>query len=448
MAASVLPKPRRRPAFRLVLALTLALAARQAAAQGSVQRIAAVVNNDVITTQDLNDRLGLVAAASGLPSEPETRARLVQQVLRGFIDEKLQLQEAARLKLSVTDEDVDKALQALAERNHLDVDSFKKALGERKIDVQALRAQIRGQIAWAKVVGKEVRPRVAVTQDQVDLALKDALSGKADEQLALSEILLPVNSPDQQAQVLRDAQGLVATLRNGADFAALARQVSVASSAQAGGDLGWVRPALILPELRDRLAQMTPGSVSDPIPSPVGVHIFKLRERRRGDEPPPPPKRFVPTRVSLAQVVLPLPTTAKDPDIKAAEKRAASLAPSLKSCQAIDAYAKKSGAEGAGSLGWLAVKDLPPLLQRVVSVTEPGQLSPPIRGPLGIQMLMVCDRQGHEETMPAPPAPPPPPPPSASDVRQKLEDEQVQRLATRYLRELRKDAFIDVRMGA
>ena len=448
MAASVLPKPRRRPALRLVLALTLAVAARPALAQGSVERIAAVVNNDVITTQDLNDRLGLVAAASGLPSDPETRNRLVQQVLRGYIDEKLQLQEAARLKLSVTDEDVDKALQALAERNHLDVDSFKKALGERKIDVQALRAQIRGQIAWAKVVGKEVRPRVAVTQDQVDLALKEALSGKADEQLALSEILLPVDSPDQQAQVLRDAQGLVATLRNGGDFAALARQVSVASSAQAGGDLGWVRPSMILPELRGRLDQMTPGSISDPIPSPVGVHIFKLRERRRGDEPPPPPKRFVPTKVSLAQVVLPLPASAKEPEIKAAEKRAAGLAPTLKSCQAIDAYARKTGAEGAGNLGWLAVKDLPPILQRVVTVTEPGQLSPPIRGPLGIQMLMVCDRQGREETVPAPPAPPPPPPPTASDVRQKLEDEQMQRLATRYLRELRKDAFIDVRVGA
>jgi peptidyl-prolyl cis-trans isomerase SurA len=448
LAVSVLPKPRRRAALRLVLALTLALAAEHAAAQGSVERIAAVVNNDVITTQDLNERLGLVAAASGLPSDPEIRNRLMQQVLRGYIDEKLQLQEAARLNLSVTDEDVDKALQTLAQRNHLDVDSFKRALEERKIEVSALRAQLKGQIAWAKVVGKEVRPRVAVTQDQVDLALKDALSGKADEQLALSEILLPVDSPDQQAQVLRDAQGLVATLRNGADFAALARQVSVASSAQAGGDLGWVRPSLILPELRDRLEQMTPGSVSDPIPSPVGVHIFKLRERRRGDEPPPPPKRFVPTRVSLAQVVLPLPPTAKDPDIKAAEKRAVGLAPSLKSCQAIDAYAKKSGAEGAGSLGWLAVKDLPPLLQRVVTVTEPGQLSPPIRGPLGVQMLMVCDRQGREETLPAPPAPPPPPAPTASDVRQKLEDEQMQRLATRYLRELRKDAFIDVRMGA
>jgi peptidyl-prolyl cis-trans isomerase SurA len=448
LAASDCPKPRRRPALRLALALALALGARGAVAQEAGERIAAVVNNDAITTQDLNERLGLVAAATGLPSDPETRSRLMQQVLRGYIDEKLQLQEAARLKLSVTDAEIDKAMETLAQRNHLDLDTFRRALAERKIDESALRAQVKGQIAWAKVVGKELRPRVAVTQDQVNLALKEALAGRADEQLALSEILLPVDSPEQQAQVLRDARGLVATLRNGGDFAALARQVSVAASAQAGGDLGWVRPSMILPELRDKLAQLAPGAVSDPIVSPIGVHIFKLRERRRGDEPPPPPKRFVPTRVSLAQVVLPLPPAAKEGEVKAVEQRAAKLGPELKSCQAIDAYARKAGIDGAGNLGWLAVKDLPPLLQKVVSSIEPGQLSPPLRGPLGVQMLMVCDRQGREEALPAPPAPPPPAPPTADEMRQRLEDEQLQRLATRYLRELRKDAFIDVRMGA
>ena len=165
----------------------------------------------------------------------------MQQVLRA-ISTKLQPQEAKRLQLTVSDDEITRAFAAIAQRNRLDVGAFKAALAERGIgEENEMRNQLRSQIAWAKVVNRELRPRVAVTQDQVDLALKEA-SGAQDLELAVSEILLPVELPADQARVLREAGDLVATLRKGADFGALARQVSVAASREAGGDLGWYDP--------------------------------------------------------------------------------------------------------------------------------------------------------------------------------------------------------------
>lgn len=406
-------------------------------------RIAAVVNDDVITTQDLEARLNLVTATSGAPPDPEVRRRLTQQVLRGFVDEKLQLQEAKRLSLQVTEPEIDQAVRLLGERNRLDPQAFKQALAERGIDERALRAQIRGQIAWVKVVNRELRPKVVIAGDQVERAFKEATAGGAGEvELLLGEILLPVDSAADEARVLRDAQGLAATLRGGGDFAALARQVSVAASAENGGDLGWVRPAVVLPELRQKLMALPEGGVSDPLPSPAGVHIFKLRQRRAPGEPE---KRLVVMKVELAQVLLPLAEDAKPAQVKAAEARAKELKPAMKACSDIEAYARRTGSDGSGRIGWLDVKDLPGPLRQLVGVLPPRQISDPFRGPLGVQLLMVCDRQGREEAVAAAP---PPPPPTREQTRQRLEDEQLDRLATRYLRELRKDAYIDLRLSA
>lgn len=275
---------RTRIAGRLFVAILtilplLGLPAR-AEAQVGGPRIAAVVNDAVITTQDLVDRINLALATSGLPNDAETRRRLAPQVLRGYIDETLQMQEANRLNLTVSQAEVDQALDTIAQRNSTTRDGLVLYLTERGISPETLRQQIRAQIAWIKVVNRQVRPRVAITQEQIDLALRGTGTG-GDTELLLSEIVLPVYDRAQEATVMNEARDLAAALRGGTDFAALARQVSGAASAEGGGDLGWVRAGAILPELRERLQAMQPGQVSDPIPSPAGVHIFQLRDRRQ-----------------------------------------------------------------------------------------------------------------------------------------------------------------------
>jgi peptidyl-prolyl cis-trans isomerase SurA len=277
--------PRFSPISRLAAAVLLAClpllcSTGAGLAQSSAQRIAAVVNDDVITSQDLVERLALAVATSGLPDDQATRQRLAPQVLRGFIDEKLQLQEAERLGLQVTERDIDTALDTIAGRNNTDRATLLRFLESRGINPRTLRNQLRAQIAWIKVVGQEVRPRIVVPQEQVEFALKRAAAAPAADEVLLSEIVLPVYDRSQESEVVAQARELVQTLRNGADFAALARQVSAAASAERGGDLGWVSTTALAPELRDSVADLAAGEISEPVLRPDGVQIFRLRERR------------------------------------------------------------------------------------------------------------------------------------------------------------------------
>lgn len=275
---------RRRLAAGLLALLALPAAAPRAgrAQQPPAQRIAAVVNDDVITSQDLLDRIELARVSSGLPDDQQSRQRLAPQVLRGYIDEKLQLQEAKRLGLPVSEADVDKALDTIAARNKTDRDTLVRYLEANRVNPRTLRDQLRAQIAWIKVAAREIRPRIAVSQEQVEFALRRSAS-EGGAEILLSEILLPVYDRNQEATVLAQAGELVATLRGGgADFAALAGQVSGAASAEKGGDLGWVPLAALPPDLRDRIGALQPGQVSDPIVGANGVQIVQVRDRRAG----------------------------------------------------------------------------------------------------------------------------------------------------------------------
>ena len=279
-----------------------AVPARPALAQSVTQRIAAVVNDDVVTSQDLLDRLALAVATSGLPNDQETRQRLAPQVLRGFIDEKLQIQEARRLGLDVTEAEVDQAMDTIAKRNNTNRADLTRYLAEHGLNPRTLRDQLRAQIAWIKVVSRELRPQIVVTQDQIDLALQRGADDATNSELLLSEILLPVYDRAQEASVVQDARGLVAAIRGGADFAGLARQVSAAASAENGGDLGWVRAGAITPDLRDRILALGVGEVSDPIVSPAGVHIVQVRDQRSPENGAPVDRGQVRLRIEQEQL--------------------------------------------------------------------------------------------------------------------------------------------------
>jgi peptidyl-prolyl cis-trans isomerase SurA len=447
-----------RPLALLWVVAVAAWAPLPATAQ-TVQSIVAVVNDDIVTSQELKERLRLAVAAGGIPNDPEILDRLSGQVLRSVIDEKLQRQEAARLGITVTPAEVDRAMQQIAESNRMsraDLDAF---LTGRGVEPRVMTRQIEAQIAWLKVIGRQVRPTVVVTQEQVDLAMRSAAAaGANDTEFLLAELLLPVQSPADEPQVMRDAQQLVRALRSGTPFGSLARQVSVAASAERGGELGWVRSSTIVEELRNVLLALRPGEVSDPIRSPDGIYIFQVQDRRgAGAAPAPAPVAAAPAAappqsagsVVLAQLFFPLARNASAAQIEAATRRAAALRPRLGSCDEVEAVAHEIGAEQSGSLGRLRVADLPPVLAHTVVRLETGRISDPIRGPAGLHLLMVCDRDTPVQA--AAPAPPPTPAPAAGadetreQVYQRLFEEQTQRLANRYLRELRRNAYIDFR---
>ncbi len=415
----------RRTLLLAAVLLTGSLAAGDGARGQVTLRIAAIVNQDVITVQDLFERLDLVLLATGAENTREARARLGPQVLRTYIDETLKLQEARRLGIVVTEREIRQALAGVAARNGMSLEDLFELLRQRNIGIDTLERQIRAELAWARVVAQQIRPNVVVSEEQVSLALATR-DEQGEEEVLLSEIVLPVYRPEQEGQVLEDARRIIEAVRNGADFGALARQVSVAASAGDRGDLGWVRLANLNDAVRPIIERLEVGVPSEPLRTSNGVQIFLVRDRRSGSSDP------ATELVELAQLVVPLPTDATEEETRRALREAETVRPRLRNCGDVNGVAREIGAPASGPLGWLPLSELPPDFAAEVARLPVGAVTPPLRGPLGIHLLALCNRGGAEG--------------ERQRVRLELEREQVQRLANRYLRDLRKSAYIEIRL--
>jgi peptidyl-prolyl cis-trans isomerase SurA len=206
--------------------------------------------------------------------------------------------------------------------------------------------------------------------------------------------------------------------------------VSAAASAETGGDVGWIRSSAIPQELRNTLESMREGEISEPIPSPVGYYIFLLRDRRLNQAAVDRTADDV--EVELAQILFPVDAEA---DIDALRVQAAELRDDIGDCAAMADTAAELNAPESGRLGWLRVGDLPPTLRQAVSSSPVGQVSLPLDGPAGVHLLMVCNRRNAQAETP-----------QREQIAERLQRERVERLARRYLRDLRKEAFVEVRL--
>ncbi len=394
----------------------------------SAQRIAAIINNDIISSQDLNERMKIVLISSGLPDTIEARQQLFPQVLQSYIDDTLKIQEAERLGFEVTQADLDTAFATLASNNDVSVDQLRRYLLQNDIDLEALDQQLRAQIAWSTIINLRIRPQVVVTEDQVNFAV-EAGANTVDEELLLSEIVLPIYSPENEVEVLRSASDIATQVDSPDTFAQIARQVSASPSAAQGGNLGWVPSSLLIEGLRDPIMQLRVGDISPPIRTQAGVNLYMLRDRRVTSEAMPS------DRVNLAQLVFNLPPEAGESEIEQMQAAASNLRDGIDNCEDMTAAAESVGYMEAVQLGWTFPQDLPPQIVGTVEALPVSQISAPIRGPGAIYLLMVCDRESGDANQAL-----------RNEVRARLENDVLERQANRYLRDLRKDAFIDVRV--
>lgn len=265
------------------LLFVAATATGPAKAQQDLFRPAAVVNDDIISVLDLAMRLQLAIIAAGVEDSEDIRQRLTPQVLESLIDERLQMQEARRLDIAVTDLQVAGALQQIADQNNMTEGQFLAMLRNRGVIPTTLIDQIRAQIAWQTIVQRRVRPNVVIPPEEVEEVATRLAARRGSIERRVAEIFIPVESNAKEGEALADANRLFEELARGANFAGLARQFSQSGTAILGGDLGWVRDGELDEELNAVLAQMGPGEVSRPVRTLSGFHILLLRDMRKNE---------------------------------------------------------------------------------------------------------------------------------------------------------------------
>jgi peptidyl-prolyl cis-trans isomerase SurA len=395
-------------------------------AMPSVIKATAIVNGDVITQTDVDQRLQLLAIANGGQIPADQADELRQQVLRNLIDETLEIQAAKADKIEVKAADIDRTVERVAGNVKQTPAQLAQYLESNGSSIRSLRRQIEGEVAWQRLQRSKIE--VSVGDDEVKAVINKLTASKGTQEYKVGEIFLSA-TPDTQAQTLANAGKILEQLKNGASFAGYARQYSEASTAAVGGDLGWVRPEQLPTPLADALREMTPGSVSNPIPVPGGVSILAVQDTRKiltRD-----PRDAV---LSLKQVSISFPKGTAKQVAEPIVARFAEAARTVGGCGGADKIATEFHGEVVQQDG-VKMRDLPGALQQMMLSLQVGQATQPF-GSLeeGVRTLVICGRDEVDPTAP-----------SYDEVYSQLNEERVNNRSRRYLRDLRRDAVIEFR---
>lgn len=394
-------------------------------------RIAAVVNDEVISVADVRSRMKMVMLSSNLADTPENRQRIAGQVLRTIVDEKLQLQEAKRQNIAASDEEINKAIAQIAKQNNMQPEQLDQVLKASGIERSALIDQLTASIVWAKLVRRLLSQTNLVSDEEIEFALKRAKETATEPQSRVAEIFLAVDNPQQEDEVRRLAERLTEQMRQGARFSAIAQQFSQSATAAVGGDIGWVRPEQLSPELGKAVAQLRPGELSAPIRTTAGYYLLLVLDRRSGSSGGPED-----TLLHLVQIVFPLPAQATDADRRAAIIEAQGAKASAKNCEDLLKIGKGKGSAQLSSEGRLRADQISPGLRNLVLGLQPGQASQPILQKNGVGVIMMCEKAVSSA----------PTIPTREEMAETLMRQRLDTLARRYMRDLRRTAFVDVRV--
>ena len=398
-------------------------------ADPNVRKATAIVNGEVITESDIDHRLALVEASQNIRIPAEELLRIRAQILRNIIDETLQIQAAAQRELTIEPREIDGHYTRIAERMGHTQQTFAAFLRSVGSSERSMKRQIQAEIAWARLQSREIAPFVNVGDEEVQAVINRMTAARGTREFRVSEIFLSATQ-ESAAEVRANAARIVEQIRQGASFAAYARQFSEASTAAVGGDLGWVRAEQLPDPLAAALASLQIGAVSDPIPVSGGFSIVRIADTRQILMPDA--RDAV---LSLLQVSVRFPPGTTEQQARPAVERLVQTTQTMGGCGGAPQAAAAIGAEIVSN-DQLGVRDLPPVLQEMLLGLNIGQATRPF-GTLDTQVsvLVLCGRDDPQTVTG----------PTFEQVYTQINDERVNRRAQRFLRDLRRDAVIDYR---
>ena len=390
----------------------------------------AKVNGAIITGTDIDQRVALVIAANeGAQVTPEELQRLRLQVLRNLIDETLQIQEARAQEMEVTSAEVDDTYNRLAtqrfSRTPDELDSYLRSVGSSPA---SLKRQIEGELAWNRLIQRNVQPFVNVSTEEVTELYERLQASRGTAEYRIGEIYLSA-TPATRDAVAQNAQRIVEQLREGGSFPAYARQFSEASTAAVGGELGWIRiEQLQNPTLEAAAREMQPGQLVGPIEIPGGFSILLLLDKREVGMPDP--RDAV---LSLKQISLDFPQGISEADARQRAAQFTQAVQNIRGCGDADAAAATIGAQVVDN-DEIPARGLPDALQQAILQLNVGQATPPF-GSLqeGVRVLVLCGRDDPQVASG----------PNVDQLMAQLEEDRIGKRAQRYLRDLRRDAVIE-----
>jgi peptidyl-prolyl cis-trans isomerase SurA len=409
--------------------------ARPAAPIQLVGRIVAVVNNEVITQFELNDRMRIVTQQlqkRGTPLPPQEV--LEKQLLERIITDRVQLQFAQETGIRVDDLQLDKTLQRIAQENNMTVEAFRGALEKDGVSFTKFREEIRDEIILGRLREREVENRITVSDGEVEnfLSTRAAQAGGEDE-YNLAHILVRVPeqaSPEQIQSKRAHTEKALAELKK-VDFAQVAASYSDAPDALQGGVLGW-RAASRLPALfLETVNSLKPGETSAVLRSPNGFHILKLLDKRsKGGA-------LIVQKTHARHILIKTSEIASEIDAK---NRMIQLKERLDNganfAELARLHSEDGSASKGGDLGWLSPGETVPEFERAMDALKPGEISVPVKSPFGWHLIQILERRSEDVSKER----------QTLMARQEIRARKADEAYENWLRQLRDQAFVEYRL--
>jgi peptidyl-prolyl cis-trans isomerase SurA len=420
----------------LVMPVTAAFGATPMRPPPAVQstQIVAVVNGEVISNIDVDNRARLFALSTGMPLTPDVIDRLKQQILRQLVDERLRMQEVQRRKIVIPDKAIAAAIHDIESRNGLPAGGLRQKLAADGVSQRTLIDQIRTQLGWGQVLREQLGQQVNISDAEITERQRILAQQVGKPEYRVGEIFVPVEDPAATADAERFAETVIAELRRGAAFPVVAAQFSQNQTALQGGELGWVQANQLDPEVARLVAEMPVGAISNPVKVPGGFSIVTLQGKRDIG-------REMGTVLSLRQVFLPfagaLNPQAPTEQQKQALEKAKSIAASVHSCEQMEQANKANNSPRPADPGEVRLEAInPATLRQVLATLPPDRTTQPLVTTDGIAVLIVCSREQKNIAQE-----------SNDQVRAQLLNDRVELTSRQLIADLRRRARIDIRSG-
>ena len=386
-----------------------------------VESVAAVVNDKVITTFDVRQRMMLAIVSSGGRIPREALPQLQQQVLTELVQEKLKILETDKYEMKFSEKDFINELGAMASQFNLSPEGLITALNAQGISEKSLQEQIKAGVLWPELVQGRYRDRVRINDNEIENTMERMREDASLDQFLVSEICIPVDDPSQAQQYYQGGLQLIEQMRRGVPFAVIAQQYSGCTTAAVGGDIGWVRAGELAPELDTAIRELPTGAVTNPIPSEGAFMILAIRDKRAATVAGEP-------TFTLAYASAPT----------SIGENAARLA--FEKIETADACSQRAlrvdlGVDiGYALLENVTLDQINPQFSDFVDGLSRGDLMPLITADGAYHSAYVCDK---DEGLGLP---------SREALESRILQRQLSRISQQYLRDLERQAAIDIRL--
>jgi peptidyl-prolyl cis-trans isomerase SurA len=418
----------------IVLFCGYAKAATQEVAQ--LDRVVAVVDREVITYGELQDRIKIIVGQlekQGAPRPPKDV--LEKQVLERLISDRLQLQLATQTGLRVDDSQLDKTVERIAEQNKMKVSEFRGALERDGISFQKFREDIRNEILLARLREREVDNHINVTEAEVDNLLTTQSSRQdVPDEFDISHILVRTPeeiSPEELQKRRNKAEQALKMLQAGEDFSQVSARFSDTSNALEGGKIGWKSTTQIPALFADALTPLKPGEITPILRSPNGFHILKLNDRRGGSS------SMLIQQTHVRHILIKLSEVVSE---KEAKHRMDDLRERLENggnfAELARLHSEDGSASKGGDLGWVSPGETVPEFEKAMNALKPGEISEPVRSPFGWHIIQVIERRSQDMSKEA----------TRLKARQEIRTRKSEEAYEDWLRELRDRAYVEYRL--